>query len=40
MADLDELTIGLVFDMLIEAGNDTAQDAYHELATQEDMDKF
>ena len=40
MADLDMLTIGTVFDMMIERGNDEAPEAYARVATQEDFDKF
>ncbi|MBM6870810.1 hypothetical protein [Pseudoflavonifractor phocaeensis] len=38
MADLERLTIGMVTDMAIEAGNDNED--YCELATQEDFDRF
>ena len=38
MADLDELTIGMVNDMYTEQAND--QFKYPELATQEDFDRF
>lgn len=36
--DLELLTIGMVTDMLIEAGNDSAE--YDMLPTQEDFDAF
>ena len=36
--DLDLLTIGMVTDMMIEAGNDHCD--YEYLPTQEDFDKF
>ena len=36
--DLELLTIGMVTDMLIEAGNDECE--YDLLPTQEDFDKF
>ena len=38
--DLDLLTIGLVNDMFIESGNDTAKGAYKQLASQSDFDRF
>ena len=38
MADLEELTEGMVMDMLTEAANDSCE--YQELASQEDMDRF
>ena len=38
MVDLEQLTIGMVTDMAIEAGNDNED--YCELATQEDFDRF
>lgn len=40
MADLDLLTIGTVFDMIIERGNDDAPEAYARKATQADFDSF
>lgn len=40
MADLDELTIGMVNDMFTENANDACADEYAELATQQDMDNF
>lgn len=36
--DLELLTIGMVTDMLIEAGNDECE--YDRLPTQEDFDAF
>lgn len=38
MTDLDELDMGMVFDMITEKGNDEIEWPYE--ATQEDMDKF
>lgn len=35
---LNDMTIGMVYDMLIEQSNDTHD--YPTLATQEDMDKL
>ena len=40
MADLDLLTVGMVYDMLIENGNDGCADAYAKTATQADFDAF
>ena len=40
MADLDLLTVGMVYDMLIERGNDDCADEYARTATQEDFDAF
>ena len=37
-SDLEHLDMGLVFDILVEAGNDTYK--YKELATQADFDKW
>jgi hypothetical protein len=34
------LTIGTVFDMIIERSNDEAPEAYARVATQADMDTF
>lgn len=39
MRDLELLTIGMVTDMMIEAGNDDCED-YVQLATQDDFDRF
>lgn len=36
--DLDDMTMGMVYDMLIERSND--QEKYTLLATQEDFDRF
>ena len=36
--DLEEMTIGMVYDMLIERGNDGEK--YNLLATQDDFDNF
>lgn len=36
--DLDDITIGMVYDMIIERAND--HEKYNLLATQEDFDKF
>lgn len=38
LADLEVLSIGMVFDMLSERQNDSYE--YKELATQDDFDKF
>lgn len=38
-ADLDELTLGMVYDMMAEQSNDGC-DEWVQLATQEDFDKF
>ena len=40
MADLDLLTIGMVFDMFTERGNDDAEDDSARPATQADFDAF
>ena len=42
MSDLDELDMGMIFDMLIENVNDNAEDAYETVreATQADFDRF
>ena len=37
-ADLERMTVGMVTDLIIEAGND--KEPYCELATQEDFDRF
>jgi hypothetical protein len=39
MTDLDTLDMGMVMDIMTEAGNDTYK-GYKELATQEDMERF
>ena len=36
--DLDDMTMGMVYDMLIEQGNDHEQ--YNYKATQDDINKF
>lgn len=38
VSDLKELSVGFVFDVIAEVGNDECE--YKELATQEDFDKF
>jgi len=38
MADLDEITMGDVYDVLIEQGNDSCE--YTPLADQSDIDAF
>lgn len=38
LADLDVLDVGMVYDILTEAGNDHYK--YNQLATQEDYDRF
>lgn len=40
IADLDLLTVGMVFDMLAERGNDDCADEYARPATQDDFDAF
>lgn len=41
MADLDELTVGLVIDMLIEKANDNYEyEQESREATQSDFDRF
>ena len=42
MSDLDLLDMGLVYDMMIEQANDSAEDAYETTrkATQADFDRF
>jgi hypothetical protein len=37
-SDLKQLSYGMVFDLMTEAGNDQVE--YQELATQEDFDAF
>jgi hypothetical protein len=39
IADLDSMTVGMVTDILTEAGNDQ-YDGYKPLADQNDFDKF
>lgn len=36
--ELNSMTIGMVYDMIIEKSNDTAE--YHQKATQDDFNKF
>lgn len=38
MADLDELDVGMVYDIMIESGNDNEE--YDIKATQADFDRF
>jgi len=38
MKDLDEVTVGMIYDMFYEMSND--REEYDEIATQEDMDNF
>lgn len=38
MDDLDELTVGMVNDMIVEKANDSYD--WKEIATQSDMDTF
>lgn len=38
LADLDDLEIGTVFDIMTEAANDDFK--YKQVASQSDMDKF
>ena len=38
--EMDMLSEGMIYDMITESVNDTVEDAYTELATQEDYDKF
>jgi hypothetical protein len=38
MADLERLDMGLVFDVMTEAGNDNYK--YKQLATQRDFDRW
>lgn len=42
MSDLDYLDMGMVYDMIIEQANDSAEDAYDTVrnATQADFDNF
>ena len=42
MSDLDELDMGMIYDILIEQANDQAEDAYDTVrqATQADFDRF
>lgn len=38
MSDLDLLDVGMVFDLMIEKGND--DESYEKIATQADFDNF
>ncbi len=38
MADLEELDVGIVYDIIIEKANDSAE--YDTIATQADFDRF
>lgn len=38
MDELEEITMGIVMDMIVESGNDNCK--YQEVATQSDFDKF
>lgn len=43
MSDLDLLDVGMVYDMIIESDNDTADEASEDtvrMATQADFDRF
>lgn len=42
MSDLDDLDVGMVYDMMIELANDSAEDTQDMIreATQADFDKF
>lgn len=37
-ADLENMSVGMVYDMMIEKGNDSEK--YPTMATQDDFDKF
>ena len=37
-AELDAMTIGMVYDIFTEKGNDSCE--YHQLATQDDFNRF
>lgn len=37
-SDLDDMTMGMVYDMIIEKAND--QEKYNYKATQEDIERF
>ena len=39
MSDLEQLDMGMIFDMMTERGNDD-WDGWAELATQEDINRF
>lgn len=36
--ELEEITMGIVMDMIVESGNDSFK--YREVATQDDFNKF
>ena len=38
--EMEQLEEGMIYDMITESINDTAEDAYTEMATQEDCDNF
>lgn len=38
MDELEEITMGIVMDMIVESGNDNCK--YREEATQDDFNKF
>lgn len=38
--EMEQLEEGVIYDMITESLNDMAEDAYTELATQEDFDRF
>ena len=38
MSDLEDLDVGMVYDMMIEKANDDAE--YDTIATQADFDRF
>ena len=40
MVDLECLTLGMVYDMMVERGNDACEDEYTRNATQADFDNF
>lgn len=42
MSDLNDLDVGMVYDMMIELANDSAEDTQDTVreATQADFDKF
>ena len=40
MADLDDLDMGMILDMMVERGRDSSEDSNVKVATQEDMNNF
>lgn len=38
MRDLEDMSVGMVYDLMIEKANDSAE--YDTIATQADFDKF